>query len=325
QVPLRMAFLIFCGTLLTHLFGGSSGREGAALQIGGSIGGFLSRCFHLDDRDLRILTMCGMSAVFSALFGTPLTAAVFSMEVVSVGVVYYVALMPALVSALIAFGVAGLFGIAPTRFSIPALPEETWLTFLQVIALGALCALVSILLCVSIRMSGRLFRRFFKNAYFRIAAGGILVVVLTLLSGTRDYNGAGIAVIERAVGGSASPLAFLFKLLFTAVTLGCGFKGGEIVPTFFVGATFGCAVGGLIGLPAGFGAALGLIATFCGVVNCPFAAIFLSVELFGSEGLLLFAAACAVSYMLSGRYSLYTSQKIMYSKIKASYIDADAR
>lgn len=325
QVPLRMAFLIFCGTLLTHLFGGSSGREGAALQIGGSIGGFIGRTLHLDEQDMRIFTMCGMSAAFSALFGTPLTAAIFSMEVVSVGMVYYVALLPALISALIAFGIAGLCGIAPTHFSIPALPAETWDVFLQVILLGVLCAFVSILLCVCIRTAGKLFRRFFHNPYLRIAVGGALVVGLSLLCGTRDYNGAGMDVITRAVGGSAMPAAFLLKLLFTALTLGCGFKGGEIVPTFFIGATFGCVTGGLLGLPAGFGAAVGLVATFCGVVNCPFASIILSVELFGSDGILLFAAACAVSYMLSGRYSLYTSQKIIYSKIKASYIDADTR
>ena len=155
-----------------------------------------------------------------------------------------------------------------------------------------------------------------------MAAGGCAVIALTYLCGTRDYNGAGMGVITAAVEqGSARPEAFLLKILFTAVTLSAGFKGGEVVPSFFVGATFGCVAGPLLGIPAGFAAAVGLTAVFCGATNCPLASIFLSVELFGDGGLLYFALACGISYMLSGYNGLYSSQTIVYSKLKAQYIN----
>ena len=148
----------------------------------------------------------------------------------------------------------------------------------------------------------------------------MILIGLSLLF-PNDYNGAGMPLIERAVGGEAFPYAFLLKMIFTAVTIGFGFKGGEIVPTFFIGATFGCTLGGLLGLPTGFAAAIGLVAMFCGAVNCPIASVFLSIELFGSGGLLYFAVACAFSFALSGYFGLYSSQKIIYSKTRAEYIN----
>jgi H+/Cl- antiporter ClcA len=169
--------------------------------------------------------------------------------------------------------------------------------------------------------SGKWYRRFLPNPFIRIIIGAFLMIAFTYAAGGRDYNGAGIEVIERAIAGFARPEAFVLKILATAITLGAGFKGGEVAPTFFIGATFGCVVGGLFGLDPGFGAAVGLVALFCGVVNCPMASVILSVELFGAEGLLLFGLACAVSYMLSGYYGLYSSQKIMYSKLKPNYIN----
>jgi len=160
------------------------------------------------------------------------------------------------------------------------------------------------------------------NAWVRVVVGGILVVTMTFLCGSGDYNGAGMNVIASAVEhGIARPEAFVLKLLFTAVTLAAGFKGGEVVPSFFVGATFGCLMGPLLGIPAGFAAALGLVAVFCGATNCPLASIILAVELFGDGGLLYFALACGISYMLSGYNGLYSSQTIMYSKLKARYIN----
>ncbi len=149
-----------------------------------------------------------------------------------------------------------------------------------------------------------------------------LLLVLTLLLRTTDYNGAGMALITAAVEeGQAKPLAFLLKILFTAITLGAGFNGGEVVPSFFVGAAFGCVLGPLLGIPAGFAAAIGLVSVFCGAVNCPIASIFLSVELFGAGGLLYFALACGLSYVLSGYSGIYSSQRILYDKLKAQYID----
>lgn len=320
NVPVLLVPVIFLSTVLTHLGGGSAGREGAALQIGGGIGFETGRLLRLGEKDLPLATLCGMSAVFSALFGTPLTATVFAMEVISVGVFYYAGLVPCLTASLVGYLVSLLMGVLPTRFTVAApLPEAC--TMLPVLVLAIGCALVSILFCRGLRETGRMAARLLPNPYWRAAIGGALIIGLTLLVGSTDYNGAGMELVERAVSGEANAWAWLLKLLFTAVTIGFGFKGGEVVPSFFVGACFGCVLGGLLGLPAGFGAAIGLVAVFCGVVNCPFASIFLSIELFGAGGLLYFAVACAVSYLLSGYCGLYSSQTILYSKMRAEFIN----
>lgn len=320
NVPLLLVPVIFISTVLTHLGGGSAGREGAALQIGGGIGFETGRLLRLGEKDLPLATLCGMSAVFSALFGTPLTATVFAMEVISVGVFYYAALIPCLTASLVGYLVSLLMGVPPTRFTVAA-PALKAGTMLPVVLLAIGCALVSILFCRGIQETGRLAARLLPNPYLRAAAGGILVIGLTLLAGGTDYNGAGMEMVERAVSGEAADWAWLLKLLFTAVTIGFGFKGGEVVPSFFVGACFGCVMGGLLGLPAGFGAALGLAAVFCGAVNCPIASVVLSVELFGAGGLMYFAVACAISYLLSGYCGLYSSQTILYSKMRAEFIN----
>ena len=188
-----------------------------------------------------------------------------------------------------------------------------------------LCDVVSMLFCVVMHKSERIASAAVKNPFLRGAVGGVILIALTFIVGSTAYNGAGTDVIEAALtAGKAPDWAFLWKILFTAVTIGCGFKGGEIVPTFFIGATLGCVVGPIIGLSAPFAASLGLIAVFCGAVNCPIASIILSVELFGSENLIYCALACGISYMLSGYYGLYSSQKIMYSKTRAEFINRHA-
>ena len=205
---------------------------------------------------------------------------------------------------------------------MPAL--DGW-TLLLVVVLAILCALVSILFCRGLHVTEHLAERLMKNSCLRAAAGGAVIIALTLLLGTTDYNGAGMDVISRALTGEASGWAWLLKLLFTAVTIGCGFKGGEVVPSFFVGATFGCAAGALLGLPPGFAAAIGLVAVFCGAVNCPIASVVLSVELFGADAMLYFAIACAISYVLSGYCGLYSSQTILYSKLRAEFINVHTK
>ena len=319
-LPILLLPAIFFGTILTHLCGGSAGREGAALQMGGTIGQYLGRHFQLDDRDLRVATLAGMAAFFSALFGTPLAATVFAIMVISIGVIYHVALYPSLLAALVAYGVSIHLGVEPTRFAV-SVPEQTVGMFVRVALLGVLCALVSILFCQVMHGAGHLMKRI-RNPWLRVVCGGAAIIVLTLIFGT-DYNGAGMEIVTAAVeqGTVAVPWTFLLKLIFTAITLAAGFKGGEVVPSFFVGATFGCAAAPLLGLPAGFGAAVGLAAVFCGVTNCPLASTLLAVELFGAEGLLYFALACCLSYMLSGYQGLYSSQTILYSKLKAQFIN----
>ena len=322
KLPFWLLPAIFAATVLTHLCGGSAGREGAALQMGGTIGQSVGRRLGLDDRDLRIATLSGMAAFFSALFGTPLTAALFAIMVISIGVLYHAAFVPCLTAALTAFGVSQLMGVEPTRFTVTAPAVETF-TFFRVAVLAALCAVVSMLFCSTVHQAEHLMKKKLPNPWLRAVAGGVLVIVLTLLVGNMQYNGAGMVVITQAVEqGTAHPAAFLLKMLFTAITLAAGFKGGEVVPSFFVGATFGCVAAPLLGLPAGFGAALGLVSVFCGATNCPVASTMLSIELFGADGLLYFALSCGISYMLSGYNGLYSSQTILYSKLKAQYINA---
>jgi H+/Cl- antiporter ClcA len=216
-------------------------------------------------------------------------------------------------------------GIEPEGYVLMGTPKLGWLTMVQVGGLAIACALLSILFCIFMHNSVRLYKRLLPNQYLRVVVGGLLVVGLTIVEGSGDYNGAGGHIIEEALTGNVDvPWAFLLKLVFTALTLGAGYRGGEIVPTFFVGATFGCAAAPLLGMHPAFGAAIGLIALFCGVVNCPLASILLSVEMFGGEGLLFFALACAISYLLSGKFSLYSAQKIVYSKLEPRLIDENA-
>lgn len=306
---------IFAGTVLTHLCGGSAGREGAALMIGAGVATWFERLLRLNEEASKLMTMCGMSALFAAVFGTPVTAAVFSMEVAAVGVFRYSALYPCLAASLTGWGVSSLLGTIPERMPAIAVPAGDVSGILRVAALALVCALCSILFLSVIHLAAHLYQRCLPNIFPRAAAGGVLVIAATLLLGTRDYNGAGMDMAIAAVEGRAVPWAFLAKILLTALTMGAGYKGGEIVPAFFIGAALGCTAGPLLGLDPGFAAAVGLISLFCSVVNCPLASIVLSVELFGGGGLWFFAMACGVSYLMSGYYSLYAEQKIIYSKL----------
>ncbi len=312
---------IFLSTVLTHLCGGSAGREGAALQMGGTIGFEIGKVLHLDDRDLRTATLAGMAAFFSALFGTPLAASIFAMAVISVGLIYHAALIPCLVSSLAAYWLSLLLGVPPTRFTVAA-PAPEFLMFLKIAGLAALCAIVSGFFCRILHFTEQLLQSRIKNSYVRIIVGGIVIILLSQLFPGGEYNGAGTDVIARAVEkGQAPGWGFLLKILFTSLTLAAGFKGGEVVPSFFIGACFGCSVGPLLGIPAGFAAAVGMISVFCGAVNCPIASVFLAIEIFGADGMLFFALACALSFVLSGYTGLYSTQRILYDKLKAQYID----
>ncbi len=324
QIPLRIAPLIMISTVITHLFGGSAGREGAALQLGGSIGNQLGRWFRLDEEDQHVMIMCGMSAAFSALFGTPVAAAIFSMEVVSVGVMYYAALVPCVFASLIASNFASNLGIRPENFHIMEIPLLTVPNGIKMIILALVCAVVSVLFCMLLHGLGDWFREHLPNPYQRIFLAGLAVVLLTWLVGTEDYLGAGIPIIQRAIAGKAVWYAFLAKMVFTALTLESGFKGGEIVPSFVVGATLGCLLGKIMGLSPSLCAAAGMIALFCGVTNCPVTSMLIAFELFGFAGVPYFLIAISISYLMSGYYGLYEDQSIIYSKYKAKYINKKA-
>lgn len=325
EIPIKTAPLIFASTVLTHLFGGSAGREGAALQLGGSIGNFLGKCFRIDENDKRVVIMCGMSAAFSALFGTPMAAAVFSMEVVSVGIMHYAALVPCVTSSYIAGAIARYFGMEGERFTIGPIPELTLLNGGKILLLGLMCAAVSILFCVVLHKTEHLFHRKLRNPFLRAFTAGCLLIVLTLVLRTTDYLGSGMHMIEAAMEGNVIWAAFLLKIVFTAITLAGGFKGGEIVPTFFVGATFGCVAGKLLGISPSLAAACGMTAVFCGVTNSPISSLLIGLEMFGFAGAPYLFLSLAVSYMQSGYYGLYHSQRIVYSKVKTEFINQNTK
>lgn len=324
KVPFVLLPLIFVSSVITHLVGGSAGREGAALQLGGAIGYRIGKSIRLSRDDMHIVVMTGMSAVFTALFGTPITACIFAIEVTSVGVMHYSALFPCIVSSMTAYGVAIGMGIEPVAFEGITIGSVSLVMTLKIVLLTVMCATVSIIFCASIKTAERWSKRFIPNPYLRALSGGAIILILTLTVGTYDYNGAGMNVIQRALEGNARYEAFALKILFTAITISAGFKGGEIVPAFFVGSTFGCVFAELIGMNSGFGAAIGFVALFCGVVNCPLASLMLSLEVFGSDSIIMFALVCAISYMMSGNYGLYKSQKIVYSKLDFEKIDVNA-
>ena len=317
QVPFTLAPAITLGAGITHLLGGSAGKEGAALQLGGSIATVVGKAFRADEKDRHILTVSGMAAVFAAVFGTPMGAAVFAVEVVSVGYVSLSALYPSFASALVAYLVAIRLGVHPERFNVDIIPAISAEYLLKVVALAIVVAVVSIVFCLAMNHSHKGFEKYIKNPYIRALVGGVAVIALTFLVGSRDYNGSGMHIIEGVFHGEeVSKIAFLLKIIFTAVTIGSGFKGGEIVPTLFIGATLGYAMADVVGMPVAFCAAIGMVALFASVTNCPIATVFLAVELFGAEGLLYYALAIFVAFVLSGYFSLYTGQKIVFSKIK---------
>ena len=341
DVPFRSAPLIFVSTILTHFAGGSAGREGAAIQLGGSIGNQLGSWFHLDEEDRHVMVMCGMSAAFSAVFGTPMAAAVFALEVVSVGVMYYAALMPCVIASIIASKFAAGFGINPESFHVVNIPELTIETGLKMVLVAVACAAISIIFCIALQGVSKLYAKFFcvllkwtgqiygkylKNPYIRIVAASAIIIVITLFLRTSDYMGAGNNLIELAVeNGQARPLDFFWKLVLTALTMRAGFRGGEIVPSFCIGATFGCIMGHLIGLSPSICAAAGMAALFCGVTNCPITSILIAFELFGFRGASYYLIAVSISYAVSGYYGLYKDQTIVYSKYKAKYINRHTR
>ena len=310
SVPFRMAPLIFVSTLLTHLTGGSAGREGAALQLGGSVAGLLGKWFRLSESDKRIIITCGMSAGFAAVFGTPLAAAVFALEVAIVGSMQYAAFLPCMISSLVASSFAKFAGCHAEHFEIAESVDFGVKSALLIALLGILCAFVGMFFAGSLHLSHKWIKKLLPNPYIRIISGAIVIILLNVVLKTSAYNGAGMNLIEASFSGEAPKIAFLLKIVFTAITLGAGFKGGEIVPTLCVGATFGCLFGTVIGLSPGLCAAVGMVSVFCAVTNCPLASLVLGFELFGFENMELLFIGVALSFALSGNGGLYNGQKI---------------
>lgn len=323
EVSPLVAPVIFLATATTHLFGGSAGREGAALQIGGSTASILAKALKLNAHDRRVLIMSGMSAVFAGLFGTPLTATLFCMEFVSVGTLFSPALLPGYLAAYTASRVSGALGVHAEGLLLESATAVTLGNVWRFAILAVLVSLLGIAMCWIFHKAEHFAQHHLPSAWLRIAVGGVLIMALTLLVGDHRYNGAGMDMALAAVEGNANWFDFLLKLLFTAVTLAAGFKGGEIVPTFCIGATFGCIIGGLLGLNAGLCGALGLIGLFCCATNSPFASIVLSIEMFGSANVHLFALVCVICFVLSGQGGLYASQMHIFRKTSTAPLQKD--
>ena len=309
-----IAPVIFLTSSITHLFGGSAGREGAALQLGGSVASMLGKMLKLKENELTVLIMSGISAVFAGLFGTPLTATLFCMEFESVGTIFTPALLPCYLAAYVASRVSGMLGVHAEVFPLENAMAVNLGSVWKVAVLAILVSLLGIAMCYVFHKAEHLAKDHLPNPFVRILLGGAVITVLTLIVGDQRFNGAGMDMALQAVGGEADWYSFLLKLLFTAVTLAAGFKGGEIVPTFCIGATFGCVLGGALGLDAGICGALGLIGLFCCATNSPLASIILSIEMFGAENLYLFVLVCVICFVLSGRSGLYGSQIIRFDK-----------
>lgn len=320
-MPGRIAPLILVSTVLTHLFGGSSGREGAALQFGASLGNWLARVLRLNNSDRHIMMLAGMSAAFSALFGTPMAAAIFPMEVVSVGVMYYGALVPCMFSSFIAEQMSVIWGVRTfvVPYPVTEMPNFYGVSAIKIVLLAMAFSLVGAGFCAAMHRTSKLYKKYFPNPYLRVGVGAVAVILLWLLVRTDDYIGLGGDVIARSFDAPEKIWVFAFKIIFTCLTLCAGFKGGEIVPSLFIGATLGSALSGLVGLPVELCAACGMAGVFCSVTNSPITAMLIAFELFKFDGMPYYCVVVACCYLLSGYFSLYHEQKIMYSKTENKY------
>lgn len=314
-IPLRMAPLALFGTLVTHLFGGSAGREGTAVQMGGSLAEGFGRLIRIHSLDRQILLMCGISGGFGSIFGTPLAGTLFGLEVVAIGLISHKALLPCFTASFIGDIVATrLWKVQHIHYHVELFPPLTAIILLKVILASVLFGLASILFSELTHSLKKTFTRLVKNPMLKSALGGFIIIALVYIAGTRDYLGLGIPLIQDSFQTDVAPFAFLWKLIFTSFTLGTGFQGGEVTPLFAIGATLGNSLAGFLHLHAPFLASLGFIAVFCGATNTPVACFLMGIELFGSGGAVYMFIACLVSYLFSGHSGIYTSQQIGISK-----------
>ncbi|XSG76473.1 chloride channel protein [Herpetosiphon llansteffanensis] len=313
-IPLRMAPLVLLGTLLTHLGGGSAGREGTAVQMGGSLAAQLGRCWRLPQREWRIVVMMGMSAGFGSVFGTPIAGTIFAMEVLAFGVLRYEALLPCLVAALVGDAVVRWLNIAHSHYQVSSVPDIgsiwAWL-----IGAGMCFGLASRAFVRWTELVQNQSRRWLPNPILRAFAGGLVIVMISFLLNSRDYNGLSLPLLAQAFEPQGVvPWAFILKLLLTGLTLGVGFKGGEVTPLFVIGATLGSALARIFGLPNDLLAALGLIAVFAGAANTPIACVLMGIELFGSALLVPLILTTLIAYTISGHGGIYAAQRVGLAK-----------
>lgn len=329
-IPKRMTPLVLLGTVITHLFGGSAGREGTAVQMGGSIAQVFVAPFKLNEGDTRILLSAGVAAGFGAVFGTPLTGAIFALEVLALGSMRYNALIPCLFASIMGDFFCTIWGIGHTSYHISNAAMQITMPDFRI---DPLLAGKIILASVAFGLAGflfaelthtfqKLFKRFIAIYWLRPVVGALLVLGITWMLGTRDYlgigvttaTGEGVSIVNAFSAGGATAWSWFWKLLLTAITLSSGFKGGEVTPLFFVGATLGAALANFLGVPIDLLAGIGFIAVFAGATNTPLACTIMGIELFGSQYMLYFATACFIAYLFSGHSGIYLSQRVGFAK-----------
>ena len=313
-IPLRMSILIVAGTWLTHLFGGSAGREGTAVQLGGSLADQLTGPLRLKPDERPILLMAGMSAGFAAVFGTPLAGAVFGFEVLALGKVRYNAIFPCFVAALTADQVCRAWGIQHEIYQIVDIPAPSFSGLLCAIAAGAIFGIVGMLFAKTDHSIRHVFAKKISYPPLRPFIGGVIVATAVWVLGTTRYIGLGIETISESFSGRVGPLDFLAKLLFTAMTLGSGFKGGEVTPLFFIGSTLGNTLSSILPLSPSLLAGMGFVAVFAGAANVPLASTILALEVFGPKVGVFAGVACVVSFIFSGHAGIYSAQRLGFQK-----------
>lgn len=310
-IPFRMAPLVFVGTVLTHLFGGSAGREGTAVQMGGAIADQFSRIFKLKADARRIIIIMGISAGFASVFGTPLAGAVFALEVLIIGRIRYEAMLPSFLVAIIAnYTCHHFWGVSHTEYNIPFVPDISFLNMLYAILVGILFGVTAMAFSRIVRFWADTAKKYINYPPFRPLVGGICIALVVFISGTTKYIGLGVPTIVSSFYVQQEWYDFLLKILLTTFTLGFGFKGGEVTPLFFIGATLGSALCILIPLPVALLAGMGFAAVFSGATNTPLACTIMGIELFGAESAVYIALACIIAYLFSGHTGIYSSQII---------------
>ncbi|WP_394185642.1 voltage-gated chloride channel family protein [Metabacillus halosaccharovorans] len=317
SIPFRMAPLVLFGTIVTHLFGGSAGREGTAVQMGGAFSELIGKLFKLDEIDRKIIIICGISSGFGSVFGTPLAGTVFGLEVLALGLIRHEAIFPAFIAAFVGDIVTTtVWGVGHHHYEIGTIPSLSALLLLKILFAAILFGLTSTLFSELTHWLKKQYTKLFPNPMLKSFVGGLVIIGLVYIVGTRKYLGLGIPLIDDAFEGEVSPLTFITKLLFTSLTLGAGYQGGEVTPLFAIGSTLGSSLGDILQVSIPFLAALGFIGVFCGATNTPIACFIMGIELFGSEASLYLFLVCIISYLFSGHTGIYTSQQIGVSKSK---------
>lgn len=308
SIPWQMLPLTLFGTLTTHLFGGSVGREGTAVQMGGTIAEYVGKLWHIEERHRYLLMICGISGGFSAVFGTPIAGTIFSLEVLAIGKLSTKGLIPSLMTALLANFVTTFFGVEHRRYEMGSIPHTNLKLIGLICAFAIIFGLTSRLFSRGIAKLKQLYRQLFPNPFWRAAIGSGVVLLLVFLYQSTRYLGLSLPLLTDAFNGEQLPFDFLNKLLFTVFSLGAGFQGGEVTPLFEIGATLGSTLAQMSALPVSFVAALGFVGVFAGATNTPLACFIMGIELFGSEGAAWLLIVCVISYLCSGGEGIYSAQ-----------------